>query len=452
MVDYWPSAGPVWYWEPDVQVALLLNQVNAVQFQLAQSNQQLWLQQNLIFSLQQQIYHHEPECSKCCKAKMSAAVEPCAESTEESQKSSNTAPGSSEEDTDWTVVEAPEDAATEDAPPIAAGSPMVDPVVPSPAALWLGPVCHQCSDRSCEVVCMASDSESEIGDEDIRWDESPAGRQLCCHSLTALTGIEVSAGECTPSDLHVANLLPYLGVQELLNLRLVSRRTRSPEALTAHVAEMGSMETADAVHDFAGKLELYIVNPNLSDDSAFEGDDEQQKLFLCRSWCMALASKDFTHFAESYVRRTVGKNLQCLLRHCWSADASVAAAAHLALHNHASDALPFVQQAIAEGIFALLEDLASNSTQIESCLRTLEKLVRSLSKHQRQRWVSLMVKLLVDPNVATKERLVLLLKMLWLADEDPKRTYAEEDQQLRSVAVSDTGAFKNDILSLLNSS
>ena len=365
-----PSAGPVWYEERDVQVALLWNQVNAVCFQLAQTNQQLCLQQNLILSLQKQreadqnliskllaklfeekmpvaepcaaeeesdeegcdaddwimvhapseetmategapplpaehlhyaglpnteeslcnnrCFHHEPECCKCCKAKMSAAAEPCAEGTAKSQKSSDTESTGSP------------------------GGPMEDPVVPSPAALWLGPICHQRSDRSCEVFYIASDSDSEIGDEEVRWDESPAsefareqGRQLCCHSSTALTGIEVSAGECTPSDLHVANLLPYLGVHELLNLRLVSRRNRSPEALTAHVAEMGSMETADAVKDFARKLELFVVNPFLSNDSAFEGDAEQQKLFDCRAWCMALASKTFSHFAESCSRPTV---------------------------------------------------------------------------------------------------------------------------------------------------
>ncbi|CAE6919308.1 unnamed protein product [Symbiodinium sp. CCMP2592] len=57
----------------------------------------------------------------------------------------------------------------------------------------------------------------------------------------ALEGIEVRVGECSPYDLHVPNLLPYLSVQELLSWRLVSRRTRSPEALLEHLEEMGSM-------------------------------------------------------------------------------------------------------------------------------------------------------------------------------------------------------------------
>ncbi|CAE7618918.1 PAO3 [Symbiodinium necroappetens] len=166
---------------------------------------------------------------------------------------------------------------------------------------------------------------------------------------------------------------------------------------------------------------------------------------------MALASKTLTHFSESYVRRTVGKNLQSLLRHCWSADTSVAAAAHDIVHNHASDALPFVQQAIAESMLALMEDLVTsnmraNLKQIGPCARTLEKILRSLSKPQCQKWVSLTVKLLMDPHVTDKERLVWQLKMLWLVDDDPKRTYAEAEQQLLTVAVCDIGAFKNDLL------
>ncbi|CAE7236076.1 desi2 [Symbiodinium microadriaticum] len=49
------SEGLVWYLQ--VQVALLWNQLNVVISQLAQSNQQLCLQQNLILSLQQQLFH-----------------------------------------------------------------------------------------------------------------------------------------------------------------------------------------------------------------------------------------------------------------------------------------------------------------------------------------------------------------------------------------------------------
>ncbi|CAE7752460.1 unnamed protein product [Symbiodinium sp. CCMP2456] len=203
-------------------------------------------------------------------------------------------------------------------------------------------------DRGDESPASASDAQDEgaqrpRGDGQALAEPKDAAQPLGIEGRRSPTELKdgdlVGAGECTPSDLHVANLLPYLGVQDLLSWRLVSRRTRSPEALTAHLAEMGSMDTPDAILAFAEQLELFGVNPNVSNESAFEGDAEQQKLCECRLWCLALASKTFTHFIESYVRRTVGKNLQSVLRHCWSADSSIAAAAHCIAHNHASDAL-----------------------------------------------------------------------------------------------------------------
>ncbi|CAE7176817.1 unnamed protein product, partial [Symbiodinium necroappetens] len=497
-----PSEGPVWYLQQDVQVALLWNQLNAVCSQLAQTNQQLCLQQNLILGLQQQRHEDQKLISnlvgkllepECCRAKMPA--EPCAAEEPRSQTDSSdtkfTDTGSlgsdSEEspDADWILVVP--DAFEETVAAEGTGSPTLDAMAPStPAALWLGPELPiSCRDvpESCPVAAECQEAPSEEPPkeslstealDDHPCDESPAsasdfqdeggqrlrgGQALAKHkdadqtlciegSPTALTDIEVGGGECTPSDLHVANLLPYLGVQDLLSWRLVSRRTRSPEALTAHVAEMGSMEGPDAILIFAEQLDQFFVDPDVPFETAFGSDAEQHKLCECRLWCMALASKSLTHFSRSYVRCTVGKNLQSLLRHCWSADASVAAAAHHIVHNHASDALPFVQQTIAEGMLTLMENLVTSSIrdnlqEIEPCTRTLEKVMRSLSKPQRQKLVSLMVKLLMSPDVTDRQRLVWQLKMLWLADDDPKRTYAEAEQQLLTVANSDIGAFKN---------
>ena len=42
--------------------------------------------------------------------------------------------------------------------------------------------------------------------------------------------------------------------------------------------------------------------------------------------------------------------------------------------------------------------------------------------------------------------------MLWLVADDPKRTYAEADQQLLTVVKFETGASKHGLLSLLNRS
>ncbi|CAE6956805.1 Pde9a [Symbiodinium sp. CCMP2592] len=281
-----------------------------------------------------------------------------------------------------------------------------------------------------------------------------------------LAGTEVGGGEYTPSDLHLPNLLPYLSVQELLSWRLLSRRTRSPEVLIQHVAEMGSMDRPEAITAFAEKVKMFCDNPAASFaaalqgdaqlyDSAFQNSAKQQKLYECQSWCMALASNERAHFAEVHIRRIVGKNLESLLWHHRSADASVAKAASLLVFNYASDALPFVQQRIAEVMLDLIEDfvesnIPANLVESQKCIRTLEKVLRSLSKPQRQRAVSLMVKLVMDPHVP-KQAVIWQLKMLWLADDNPRQTYAQAHQQLQIVAKSDTAALKNDLLILLNS-
>ena len=172
---------------------------------------------------------------------------------------------------------------------------------------------------------------------------------------------------------------------------------------------------------------------------------------------MALAAKDRVHFAEIDVRHIVGNNLESLLWHCRSADASVADAAALLVFNYASNAISFVQQPIAEATLALMEDsvksnIPTNLKQMARYSRTLTKVLRSLSKPQRQQWVSLMVKLLMDHDVS-KTHVISELKMLWVADDDPKRTYAEAEQQLWMVANSErTGEVKSAILSLLYSS
>ncbi|CAE7562175.1 unnamed protein product [Symbiodinium sp. CCMP2456] len=493
-----PSEGPAWYLQQDVQVALLWHQLNAVCAQLAQTNQQLYLQQNLILGLQQQRLEDQKLISnlvgklmepECCKAKMPAeacaAEEPLSHKDCSDTSTDTRSPGSDSAerpDAEWILVVF--DASEETVATEGAGSPVSeDTVAPStPAAMWLGPdlsICPQRSD-SCDVPesvaaeCQEAPSKepprkiriSEGFDSDPqggRGDESPAsasdaqdeGAQRPRGDVQALAeriqplGIEGRRSSETVTWSALGN--------DLLSWRLVSRRTRSPEALTAHLAEMGSMDGPAAILAFAEQLELFGVNPNVSNESAFEGDAEQQKLCECRLWCLALASKTFTHFSESYVRRAVGKNLQYVLRHCWSADSSTAAAAHLIAHNHASDALPFVAQMIADGMLARMEELVrsnirANLKHVDSCARILEKILRSLSKPQCQKWVSLTVKLLMGPHVTDKdkERLVWQLKMLWLVDDDPKRTYAEAEQQL--VAVCDFGEFNNDLLSLLNSS
>ena len=150
---------------------------------------------------------------------------------------------------------------------------------------------------------------------------------------------------------------------------------------------------------------------------------------------MALARRRTTHFAESYVRCTVGKNLRSLLRHCQSADASVADAAISVVRNYAIDGLLFVQRPIAEAVLAWMKDavesnILANLKQISRFAGTLDVLTRSLVKRERQKLVSLLVKVLVEPTVS-KLQVINYLKTLWTVDDDPRRSYAEAEQQLR---------------------
>ncbi|OLP98465.1 hypothetical protein AK812_SmicGene19091 [Symbiodinium microadriaticum] len=105
-------------------------------------------------------------------------------------------------------------------------------------------------------------------------------------------------------------------VPELLKWRQVSRRTRSPEALIQHLEEMGGMARLGQRHlrpasvvAFGNKMNMLVGNPNASCAEAFGGETEQQKLFQRWHWCMVLAKRRTSHFAESDVRRIVGNNL-----------------------------------------------------------------------------------------------------------------------------------------------
>ncbi|CAE6966074.1 unnamed protein product [Symbiodinium sp. CCMP2592] len=201
---------------------------------------------------------------------------------------------------------------------------------------------------------------------------------------------------------------------------------------------MGSMDRLSSIVAFADKLHIFSCDSD-SFAEAFGGDAEQQKFYECRRWCMALASKRKTHFGESHVRGIVAKNLQALLRNCMSAG-SVARDAMYVVMNYACDALPSLQRPIAETVLSRMEalvesDIAANPGQIGDCITSLTMVLRSMNKPQRQKWASLLVKLLMDSHVREDE-LIWRLNMLWLADDNPRETYAEARQQVRTFANS----------------
>ena len=168
---------------------------------------------------------------------------------------------------------------------------------------------------------------------------------------------------------------------------------------------------------------------------------------------MALARQRWTHFAESDVMRIVGKNLQSLLRHFQSADASLVAAARYVLVEYAFDGLYFVQQRVAVVMLDRLEDLVessiiSNLKEIVEMTRPLKTMLRSMSTAQRRKWASLLVKMLLDPSLR-KEPVIEELKILWLVEDNPGRTLAEAERQLRIFAKSASAAVRREMRHLI---
>ncbi|CAE7762299.1 unnamed protein product [Symbiodinium sp. CCMP2592] len=83
--------------------------------------------------------------------------------------------------------------------------------------------------------------------------------------------------------------------------------------------------------------------------------------------------------------------------------------------------------------------LRGHSQHIWTCVQTLVIVLRSVSVSERQKCVSLFVKLLLDPSFP-KRKVLEKLKMLWIVDANPRRTYADSLQQLRIAAKSTTEA------------
>ncbi|CAE7308882.1 unnamed protein product [Symbiodinium sp. KB8] len=105
--------------------------------------------------------------------------------------------------------------------------------------------------------------------------------------------------------------------------------------------------------------------------------------------------------------------------------------------NYATNALPCVQQPIAEAMLALMEELAesnirANLKRIGRCMHLLATVIRSLSKPQRQKLVTLLVKLLLGSHVSNK----------LVAEPAPASPVLPTRLRLASVAVSsaDSGA------------
>ncbi|CAE7254776.1 unnamed protein product [Symbiodinium natans] len=296
------------------------------------------------------------------------------------------------------------------------------------------------SDSSATANKAQQDVQSSLGDGGL---EDAISSQSLPRSFSAEETCATACAECPlagpgewdPYKLLLPGLLPYLDVDDLKNWRQASQHTRSPKVLLEHVAEIGSMARSEAVLTYWDSCKLFVRYRF----SAFGADAERRKHFDCCRWCMEVLVKK-THFAAADVHRIVGKNIRDLLQHCRHADASLCKAAHITLENAMfKGCFPFARQLIAEGMLGLMEEFLSDPTdicdltltQVLNCASHFRTVLRSLSKLQRQQWASLLVRTLHLRPKQLQQKLVEDLQILWRTDDDPSRTFAEEERQLR---------------------
>ncbi|CAE7203811.1 unnamed protein product [Symbiodinium sp. CCMP2592] len=260
-----------------------------------------------------------------------------------------------------------------------------------------------------------------------------------------------------PSKNALPSLLQCLTVDEIMEWRLTSRQASSPRALIHHLAELGRLDRSESICDFAEKWTSGIADPDTF-NAEIAKDLTKQKFFECRWWCMKLAHAEQTHFPESDVRKIVSANLADLLVHCSHPDETVRRAARDIVWFYGVGSLPFVQQLIAEAMLGQMGDLLlpessdisrETSTEAMQCSQYLKCVLRALSKPQRQKWVSLLVRVLQSQNPC-QNRVMEHLKLLWRADDDPRRSYAEAKQQLKAFSEHANRDLRRQLWSLYN--
>ncbi|CAE7763841.1 unnamed protein product [Symbiodinium necroappetens] len=222
---------------------------------------------------------------------------------------------------------------------------------------------------------------------------------------------------------------------------------------------MGRLARSESIVEFSAQWSRAAKDPTFEGEIAEDG--RQLKLFDCRWWCMRLAFADKTHFPESDVNDIVSANLRALLVHCRDGDVSVRKHAHHLLGNYGFGGLPFVKQMIAEAMLDQMEDLLPESAEISKealkqamqCAEHLTRVLRALTKPQRQKWVSLLVRALQSEEsfqAQFQETLFSDLKLLWRVDDDPRRTYAEAEQQLKAFSKHANRELRGEIWRLHN--
>ena len=155
---------------------------------------------------------------------------------------------------------------------------------------------------------------------------------------------------------------------------------------------------------------------------------------------MVQAREDWTHFPEDVVSDIVPKMVQDLLGHCHGVDMDVATAGHACVSFLGQGGTLPVQTQISEFMLGLSESQANSSEpdwrRTTLAVDHMRHVVRSLGKPERQRWVSLWMKVLSPVRSTELQRKVLKnLELLWRADEAPRKTYAEAVKRLKQLRL-----------------
>ena len=129
-------------------------------------------------------------------------------------------------------------------------------------------------------------------------------------------------------------------------------------------------------------------------------------------------------------------------------------AAHYVVANHAFGGLDFLKELTAKAVLSQMRDILSKSEEEISvtwvhmflCMQHLKPLLRSLTKPQRQSWASMLVTILhrlqtpsapqLSWAASRHKQVVDDLKLLWLADDHPNRTYADTKRRLETIMKS----------------
>ncbi|CAE7248266.1 unnamed protein product [Symbiodinium sp. CCMP2592] len=225
----------------------------------------------------------------------------------------------------------------------------------------------------------------------------------------------------------------------------------------------------------------FVKNRRVTTISVSEAVDvEEQKRFQCiwicltpfvewdfllpADWCRVLAHARTTHsFDQADVHKIICQHLQSAFRLSLDQSDDVAASAHDLILEYGQGGLPCARELIAEAVLSRMRHIMSTKDnfgvgwqQMLYCMQHLESVVRSLTKPQRQEWVSLLVTGLhrlecriqsfKKPRAASateyfkesQKWVIEDLMLLWCVDDDPGQTYEEVKPQLRAWQGSST--------------